>query len=232
MSGIRRHHRHPRLTVSRLELIIVGVGLIAAVVAGVLAYEVVGLYGDGPFSIGYRRMRDPETGKSLLVHETRTSTGEVLRRVIDDRTLKEVDLDVDPKGKEHTRVHVNGTEITRVDRDMDGDGRIDRWEYYDAERRLLKVGFSLAGDGVLDAWAYRDKDAKITKIEVSTRRDGTVDRWEYYEKGQLARVEEDTNHDGHVDRSSTYQDGILMNQAVGAAGDRRPDPPPAPRPTP
>ena len=213
-------------------MIIVGVGLIAAVVAGVWAYEVVGLYGDGPFSIGYRRMRDPETGKSLLVHETRTSTGEVLRRVIDGQALKEVDLDVDANGTEHTRVHVNGTEIARVDRDMNGDGRIDRWEYYDADRQLVKVGFSLPGDGVLDAWAYRDKDGQITKIEVSTRRDGTVDRWEYYEKGQLARVEEDTNHDGHVDRSSTYQDGILLNPAVGAAGDRRPNPPPDPHPTP
>ena len=27
---------------------------------------------------------------------------------------------------------------------------------YDAQKQLVKVGFSLPGDGVLDAWAYRD----------------------------------------------------------------------------
>ena len=212
MNVTRRRHRdsHARATVPRIELVIVSVGLVAAVVASMVAYRIVGLYGDGAFSIGYHRMRDPETGKSLLVHETRTSMG-VLRRVIDGQTLKEIQLDPATPGGERTRVEVSGTQITRVDRDMDGDGRIDRWEYYDPQKRLVKVGFSLASDGVLDAWAYRDAAGQITKIDVSTRRDGTVDRWEYYEKGQLARVELDTNHDGRADRWLTYQDGILWS---------------------
>ena len=205
MRSTRRHRDSAAsLAVSKVELIIVSVGLVTAVVAGVAAYHVVGLYGDGAFSIGYRRIRDPETGKSLLVHESRTKDG-VIRRVIDGVTLTEVDLDVD------ARVHFNGKEITRVDLDVDGDGRIDRWEYYDAERRLVKVGFSLAGDGVLDAWAYRNNDGQITKIEVSTRRDGKIDRWEYYEKGQLVRVDEDKDRDGRADHRSTYQDGILID---------------------
>lgn len=200
------------------------VGLVASVVAGVVAYQIVGLYGDGPFSIGYHRIRDPETGKSLLVHESRTAAG-VIRRVIDGRTLTEVRLDVDADGIEHTRAHVKGTEITRVDRDRDGDGRIDVWEYYDAAQQLVKVGFSLPGDDVLDAWAYRNNDGQIVKIEVSTRRDGTIDRWEYYEKGQLARVEEDKDRDGRVDAWSTYDAGILMSTAVDANKDGEPDPP-------
>jgi hypothetical protein len=73
-----------------------------------------------------------------------------------------------------------------VDRDRDGDGRPDVWEYYDSEKRLVKTGFSLAGDGVMDAWAYRDDKGQLLRIEVSKRRDGKVDRWEYYDKGQLA----------------------------------------------
>jgi hypothetical protein len=205
---------------------IFGVGLVASLVAGVVAYQVVGLYGDGAFSSGYHRIWDAETGKSLLVQELRTKTG-VVRRVIDGTTVKEVQLDVDAKGREHTIAHVNGTEITRVDRDLDGDGRVDRWEYYDAARQLVKVGFSMANDGVLDAWAYRGTDGQIVKIDVSTRRDGVVDRWEYYEKGQLARVDEDTDHDGKVDRWSTYEGGILMDTATTAGGRRPPDPPSA-----
>ncbi|MFH1269032.1 MAG: hypothetical protein ABIK89_25175 [Planctomycetota bacterium] len=207
---------------SKLEVIIFSGGLVASVVAGVAAYRIVGLYGDGPFASGYHRTRDPETGRSMLVHETRTSAG-VVRRVIDGRTLSELGLDIDADSVEHTRVHVQGTEVTRVDRDLDGDGHIDRWEYYDAAQRLVKGGFSLAGDGVLDAWAYRNDDGQITKIEVSTRRDGTIDRWEYYENDQLARVEEDTDRDGRVDRWLNYEDGILMKTEIDADKDGRPD---------
>lgn len=227
VSDPRRRHRHssPRLPVSKIELAIAGVGLVLAVVAGVVAYQKVGLYGDGAFSYGYWHVQDPETGKVQLVHESRTATG-VVRRVIDGTTLKEVQLDVDAGGRAHTRVLVNGTDIAVVERDRDGDGKIDSWEYYDSKQKLLKVGFSLAGDGVLNAWAYRGSDGEISKVEVSTRRDGVVDRWEYYEKGQLARVDEDTDHDGRVDRWSTYDGGILMDTSTTLGGRRPPEPPP------
>jgi len=216
-----------RPSASRLEVTILIVGLVAAVISGFVAYRIVGLYGDGPFASGYRRIPDPETGKSLLVHETRTEAG-IVRRVIDGTTLKEVRL-ADPERGGEIRAHVSGSDITRVDRDRDGDGRIDAWEYYDTSRRLVKVGFSLAGDGVLDAWAYRDEQGAVTRIEVATRRDEVVDRWEYYEHGQLARVEEDTDRNGRADRWSTYEDGILASTAVDADDDGRPDPPPAGR---
>jgi hypothetical protein len=218
-----RSRRRVSVSTSRLELVILGGGLAASIAAGVMAYRVVGLYGDGAFSSGYRRVQDPETGKSLLVHESRTAAG-VIRRVIDKQTLTEVRLDADTDGVEDTRVHVTGTEISRVDRDRDGDGRTDVWEYYDADKKLVKAGFSLAGDGVLDAWAYRDSSGQIDKIEVSKRRDDRIDRWEYYEKGQLARVEEDTDRDGRVDRWSTYEEGILMTTVVDANRDGNPDP--------
>jgi hypothetical protein len=225
MSGSHRHHRHSsRHPVSKLEIAIASVGLVLSVVAGVVAYQKVGLYGDGPFSYGYRHVTDPETGKTLLVHESHTPTG-IVRRVIDGTTLKEVDLDVNAGGREHVRVRVEGSNIAIVERDQDRDGRIDTWEYYDTNKKLLKVGFALAGDGVLNAWAYRGSDGEIAKVEVSTRRDGVVDRWEYYEKGQLARVDEDTDHDGHVDRWSTYDGGILMDTATTFGGRRPPGPP-------
>lgn len=212
MSGPRSHRdSSPRLAVSKVELIVVSVGLVAAVAAGVVAYQVVGMYGDGAFHIGFRgHIQDPETGRMLVVHETRTSTG-VVRQLIDGTTLKEVDFDVDANGNARTRAHVSGNDVTVLERDRDGDGRTDSWEYYDAQKRLVKVGFSLAGDGVLNAWAYRDDKGQIAKVEVSTRHDGKVDRWEYYEKGQLARVEEDRDHDSRVDHWSTYEGGILMS---------------------
>ena len=228
MSGHQRHRDSAaRLTVSKVELIIVSIGLVTAVVAGVAAYQVVGPYGDGALSVGYRRIRDPETGRSLLVHESHSRDG-VIRRVIDGNALTEVRLDVDAQGREHTRVHVNGNEITRVDRDLNGDGRVDRWEYYDSAQQLAKIGFSLLGDGVLDAWAYRDNDGQVTRIDVSTRRDGTIDRWEHYEHGHLARVEEDKDRNGRIDHWYTYNAGIMINTEVDADGDGEPDLPPGP----
>jgi len=222
MSDTRRQARR-KGSLPDVETIIVAVGLLAAVIGGVIAYQAVGLYGDGPFSFGYRRTRDVVTGKSLLVHETRTSTG-VIRRVIDERTLKEVWIDADADGRQE-RVLVDGTQVTRVDRDHDGDGRVDVSEYYDATQQLVKAGLSLANDGVVDAWAYRSSDGTLIKIDVSTKRDNLVDRWEYYESGQLARVEEDKDRDGRVDRWLTYDAGILMDTAVDDDKDGRPDSP-------
>jgi hypothetical protein len=212
-----------------VELLIVGVGLAASVIAGVVAYRVVGPYGDGPLSVGYRRVIDRDTGRSVLVHESRAADGTVVRRVIERRRLTELHFEVHADGKkEQARVHVKGSDIARVDRDRDGDGLTDVWEYYDAKQRLAKAGFSLAGDGVVDAWAYRDAHGQIVRIEVSKRRDGMVDRWEHYEKGQLARVEEDTDRNGRVDRWSTYDAGILMDTVSDANGDGRPDGTPLP----
>ena len=223
-SSTRRPHRRHRERASKLDLAILWGGLVAAAISGVIAYRIVGLYGDGPFSYGYHRTTDPETGKSLLVHESYTKEGRLIRRVIDDRTLKAVEMDVDAGGgkKEHITAEVDSDRrIRRVDRDTDHDGKIDRWEYYDENQKLVKVGFSLRNDGVLDAWAYRDGNGQVTKVEVSTRRDETIDRWEYYEHGRLARVELDTNHDGKVDQWQTYEDGILMNTSNTPPSPRR-----------
>ena len=217
MSPSHRHHRHsgPRPRVSRLELAIFWGGLALSVVAGVVAYRIVGLYGDGAFSIGYRgHIKDPETGRMLLVHESRSADGTIIRRIIDGTTLKEVETGISTSGNAQIKVHVDAAKnITVVERDQNGDGKTDLWEYYDSQKRLIKTGFALAGDGVLNAWTYRDAQNQVTKVEVSTRSDGVVDRWEYYEKGQLARVELDTNHDGKVDRWQTYQAGILWSTA-------------------
>lgn len=219
----RSQRRKPRQPVAKVELAIFISGLVLSVIAGAVAYRIVGLYGDGPFASGFHRVTDPKTGKSLLVHETRTETG-VVRRVIEERTLKQLDLDIDADGREE-RIYVKGTDIERVERDRDGDGRVDVEEYYGPDRRLVKAGFSLAGDGIIDAWAYRNSDGQIEKIEVSTRRDGRVNRWEYYSDGQLARVEEDTDDNGRVDRWSIYDAGILMKTVIDADKDGQPDAP-------
>ena len=205
-----------------VEEALLGLGLLAAVVAGLAAYRVVGPYGDGPFGAGYRRLPDPaDPGGSILVHDFEYA-GETVRVVIDERTRRAAELRL---GGTRTRLDLAPGGLV-AERDLDGDGVTDRWEYYADRRepgpaRIEKVGFSLAGDAVEDAWAYYDGDGQLTRIEVSTARDGVVDRWEHYRDGALVLVETDTDGDGRGDERSVWVDGIRTDAAPDAAGAAR-----------
>ena len=191
--------------------------MLAALASGVITYRVVGPYGDGPFSGGFHRIPNPETGQSSMVYDF-VYGSQPFRAVVDEGTgkMSELRFDTNADGAEDTRAHLDDAAVVRLERDSNGDGNIDRWEYYDDTAKLQKVGFSLAGDDVVDAWAYYEADQQLTVIEVSTRRDGTVDRWEHYEGGVMVRVETDTTRDGQADTWSTYTNGILTETGVSS----------------
>ena len=201
--------------------------------AGVAAWHVVGPYGDGPFGAGFRRIPAASGGGTLLVHDSRSGAGRV-RAVIDERTGRVRELRVTPSGDfmSVARVYLDETGGARVPLDTDGDGIVDRWEYYADVRQIgsgavEKVGFSLAGDEIVDAWAFHDEQGQIHRVEVSTGRDGVVDRWEHYSGGALVRVETDADRDGRADNWSTYRNGILSTATSAAGGDGHADHPQA-----
>src|ERR1700730_7408402 len=107
--------------------------------------------------------------------------------------LKQLNYDSKNSGKFDTVSYMDGARVLRIEIDTDGAGKVDRWEYYGADQKLAKVGFSRAKDGKEDAWSYAGPDGKIERIEVSTRRDGKISRTEHYEKALPSRAEED-NH--------------------------------------
>jgi hypothetical protein len=108
-------------------------------------------------------------------------------------------------GKPDTFSYMDGAQTVRIEIDEDGDGLIDRWEYYTRDQKLEKVGFSRAHDGKVDWWSYANADGSVAKVEFSTGRNGRVDRTEYYEGGVLVRAEEDTDGDGKVDKWEQYE---------------------------
>src|SRR3954467_9638346 len=79
--------------------------------------------------------------------------------------LTQLTYDRNKNGKIDTWTDMDGTRPLRSRIDMDDDGKIDRWEYYDEAGKLLKVGFSRKGDGKPDAWAYSGPDGKVVRVE-------------------------------------------------------------------
>jgi hypothetical protein len=141
--------------------------------------------------------------------------------------LKELAYDAARDGRTDVWTEMDGARALRSRVDRNADGRIDRWEYYDDQQRLVKVGFSRAADGVADAWAFSAPDGTVRRIEISSTRDEKkIDRIEYYEaagagdgRGALVRADVDANGDGRFDRWETFTDGELRTIAYDEDGD-------------
>ena len=112
-------------------------------------------------------------------------------------------------GKPNVISYMDGSKFVRIEIDNDENGSVDRWEYYDADQVLQKVGMSRLNDGIADAWLFQGKDGLPGKVEISTKRDGKANRTEFFAKGELTRAEEDTDADGRVDKWEEYEGGTL-----------------------
>jgi hypothetical protein len=119
--------------------------------------------------------------------------------------------------------YMDGARILRIEIDQDGDGKIDRWEYYGANQQIEKVGFSRSHDGVEDAWSFFNPAGGLDHIDISTKRNRQVDRVEHYDKGALVRAEEDGDSDGRFDKWETYEGERLTSVAFDTVRRGTPD---------
>ena len=143
-----------------------------------------------------------------------TTTGQLTQLIFDRNRNGVMDTWTDMEGARPLRSRI----------DQDEDGTIDRWEYYDGQGKILKVGFSRNNDGKPDAWSFPGPDGTIARVEISSTADEKkIDRWEFYTANQLVRVEQDTSGDGRVDTWETYEGGALKTAAYDENGDGRPD---------
>jgi hypothetical protein len=148
--------------------------------------------------------------------------------------LTQLTYDRNHNGVIDTWTDMDGTRPVMSRIDLNEDGRIDRWEYYDANGKLLKVGFSRKDDGKPDAWAFAGPDDKVSRVEISSTGDEKkIDRWEHYDASQvgprgdptgaLVSAEEDTNGDGRPDKWVTYENGEIKSVAFDENADGKPD---------
>ena len=134
-------------------------------------------------------------------------------------------------GKPDTWTAMNGATPVSSTIDRNEDGRVDRWEYYDASGRLIRVGFSRRDDGTPDSWAYSRSDGTLERIDISSSADESkIDRREFYKPTrpeaplELERAEEDTNGDGRVDKWEEYDDiGQVRSVSWASPGRTTPD---------
>jgi hypothetical protein len=170
------------------------------------------------------------SGLLLCALFTATCRGEAegerrIRPEYDSQTgrLKILRYDSDGDDKTDTVSHMDGARVLYIEIDKDEDGLVDRWEYYDANQKLEKIGFSRAGDGKEDAWTYARPDGSIERMDISLARDGKVTRREFYQGEQIVRAEEDGDDDGRMDKWETYEAGRLASVAFDASHRGTPD---------
>jgi hypothetical protein len=138
--------------------------------------------------------------------------------------LKELAYDSDHDGTVDTWTDMGGARPVRTRIDRNEDGKVDRWEYYDASSRLVKVGYSRTDNGKVDAWAFAGADGAIERIEISSVADeNRIDRREHYRGDTITSAEEDSDHDGAPDRWEAYDAGVVSSVSFDENGDGKPD---------
>jgi hypothetical protein len=133
----------------------------------------------------------------------------------DTGKLERLTGDRNKDGKVDTWAHMDGVQTVRIDIDRDGDGRVDRVEFYvpnatpapGAAPSLIDRAEESDGRGgpVVRRESYRD--GIIARVDEDTDGDGRADKWEHYDAGTLARVEMDLQGKGFPSRRLVYAPG-------------------------
>jgi hypothetical protein len=137
--------------------------------------------------------------------------------------LERIEYDSNKDGRPDQIAHHRGERHARLlEVDEDLDGRIDRWEDYDAQGALVKVGASRRG-GRPDVWVFPGPDGQARRKEYDEDGDNRVDRAEELLGGRAVKVELDTDRDGRMDRWQEWPAGRLAEERLDTDGDGQPD---------
>jgi hypothetical protein len=129
--------------------------------------------------------------------------------------LRSVAYDANHSGRNNAVMYMSGKRPVRVEMDLDGNGQVERWEFYAPDGTRTKVGLSQRNDGVMDTEAHYTDATTLESLRISTKRDGRFDRNEYFDHNVLVRSDDDTNGDGRPDKWDTYQ--VLPGAAAGTS---------------
>jgi hypothetical protein len=115
-----------------------------------------------------------------------------------------------------TIVMDGGRQVCRA-ADLDFDGRVDVWTYYDASGNVSRREFAFDRDGSVDEIQVFSGGQLVEKQRASTLAH-RIDTWEKYAGGRIMSAERDSNGDGRVDQWWDYKTAdcpIIRSDTVG-----------------
>jgi hypothetical protein len=141
-----------------------------------------------------------------------------------DGGLKQITFDSNDDRKPDVFAHFSGRATPdRLEIDENRDGRLDRWEEYNAEGALVRYATSARG-GNPDRFVEIDPATKLAvQVETDADHDGRRERLEVFGKGRLMRAEIDTDGDGKRDRVQDWSPGYMISEEIDRDGDGRAD---------
>ena len=157
----------------------------------------------------------PQVRNTAITHDPCDGTG---------KSAKTVDVNGDGK-PDITHVMNGDREVCRIV-DLNFDGAIDAFIYYDDKGRERRRESDYDRDGRPDEISFYENGALVRK-ERETNFDNKIDTWDYYEGGRLARRERDSDGDGVIDQWWTFNNPQNPKCAVVATdrnADGKPDP--------
>jgi len=107
--------------------------------------------------------------------------------------------------------------------DLNRDGKIDVWRFYDNNGAVAKEEIDLDFDGKIDVTNFYTAGV-VRRKEFSVRFDEKTDRWKHYdENGVIILLEEDQCNNGKPDYWEHYTNGVLERIEKDTSGDGKPD---------
>jgi len=132
---------------------------------------------------------------------------------------------VDANGDGRPDIHIvsdKGREVCRAV-DLNFDGVIDAYSYFDESGRLIRRENDYDKDGQIDEISLF-KAGQIAEKDQSTALAQHLDTWDFYQAGALVRTERDSNGDGIIDQWWEYPKPGCPLIHADVNNDGRPDP--------
>jgi hypothetical protein len=136
-------------------------------------------------------------------------------------TAEKIDANGDGK-PDITIVREGNRELCRAV-DLNFDGTIDAYSYFDAAGQLRRRENDYDKDGQIDEITAFN-GGQITEKEQSTSLAQHLDTWDFYKAGVLVRTERDSNGDGVIDQWWEYPKPGCPLIHADVNNDGRPDP--------
>jgi len=111
--------------------------------------------------------------------------------------------------------------ITRLEKDLNGDGKVDDILWFDARGNRVKESLDTNFDGKMDTFYYYNSRGVLSHVEVDTSFDGKIDLWVWLTEGvYVTRYERDTDGDGKADTVKVF--GPATDADTAQAADTAP----------